>query len=72
MFDCNDKWDVGAMFSENGFQHMSFVNGICTQKEENTSSISRIASQKSCQNLSPKDERRTSNQSTFAITCSFS
>lgn len=32
VFDCNDKWDVGAMFSENGFQHMSFVNGICTQK----------------------------------------
>jgi len=31
-FDSNDKWNVGAMFSDNGFQHMSFVNGICTQK----------------------------------------
>lgn len=31
-FDSNEKWNVGAMFSENGFQHMSFVNGICTQK----------------------------------------
>lgn len=31
-FDSNDKWHVGAMFSNNGFQHMSFVNGICTQK----------------------------------------
>ena len=31
-FDSNEKWNIGAMFSENGFQHMSFVNGICTQK----------------------------------------
>lgn len=31
-FDSNDKWNVGAMFSDSGFQHVSFVNGICTQK----------------------------------------
>lgn len=45
-FDSNEKWNVGAMFSGNGFQHMSFVNGICTQKggkhvEYVTSSITK-------------------------------
>lgn len=50
VFDSNEKWNVGAMFSENGFQHMSFVNGICTQKggkhvEYVTSSITKKLSE---------------------------
>lgn len=28
--DTNDRWSVGVVFSESGFQHVSFVNGIYT------------------------------------------
>lgn len=31
-FDSNENWNVGVMYSENSFQHISFVNGICTQR----------------------------------------
>lgn len=48
--DSNDKWNVGAMYSGNGFQHMSFVNGVCTHKggkhvEYITSSITKKLSE---------------------------
>lgn len=28
----NERWKIGASYSDDGFQHVSFVNGICTTR----------------------------------------